>query len=161
VLVVATGLLAAIPWMAAFPLASLGGHHGDSWLRAMLDEPRALYVFILVVLAVGLANFGGTLFRSRSPWVALDFVLLLAAFWAIRRYVAPLWWYGVFVGTGAWTPLSASRLALAVLGARPRSRRADGHWARPPRPVRRLWAVVGLTLATAAGYRAGPVGRAG
>ncbi|HSD27793.1 MAG TPA: hypothetical protein VLL75_10860, partial [Vicinamibacteria bacterium] len=33
VLVVATGLLAAIPWMAAFPLASLGGHHGNSWLR--------------------------------------------------------------------------------------------------------------------------------
>ncbi len=36
-LVVASAFLAAIPWMVAYPLASLGGHHGDSWLRAMLD----------------------------------------------------------------------------------------------------------------------------
>lgn len=114
VLVVASGFLAAIPWMAAFPLASLGGHHGDSWLRAMLDGPGAAFFFILIVLAVGLANFGGTLFRSRSPWAALDLVLVLAAFWAIRRYVAPLWWHDVL--PDKWSlALALSPLALGLV----------------------------------------------
>ena len=83
VLVVSSGLLAAIPWMAAYPLASIGGHHGDSWLRAMLDGPGSARLLLVIVLVVGLANFNATAFRSRSPWVALDLVLLLAALWAI------------------------------------------------------------------------------
>ncbi len=102
VLVVSSGLLAAIPWMTAFPLASIGGHHGDSWIRAMLDGPGALRLLLVIVLLVGLANFGATAFRSRSPWVALDLVLLLAALWAMRRYVAPLWLFGI-LGKGDWT----------------------------------------------------------
>jgi hypothetical protein len=121
----------------------------------MLDEPRVGYLFILIVLAVGLANFGGTLFRSRSPWVALDLVLLLAAFWAIRRYVAPLWWYGVFVGAGAWIPaFSLTPLALAFVAgsvaqvAVGRTDLARAHRALPLG----FWAVVGFTLASAAGY---------
>ena len=85
VLVVTSGLLAAIPWMTAYPLASIGGHHGDSWIRAMLDGPGALRFLLVIVLVVGLANFSATAFRSRSPWVTLDLALLLAALWATRR----------------------------------------------------------------------------
>jgi hypothetical protein len=152
VLVVASGFLAAIPWMAAFPLASLGGHHGDSWLQAMLDGPGAVFFFILIVLTVGLANFGATTFRSRSPWVALDLVLLLAAFWATRRYVAPLWWYGV-LGWGQWSPpLSLLPLALGLGSARPSSRSAGPICTAHRALSFGFWAVVGFTLAAAAGY---------
>ncbi len=155
VLVVASGFLAAIPWMVAFPLASLGGHHGDSWLRAMLDGPRAAFFFTLIVLAVGLANFNATLFRSRSPWLALDLVLLLAAFWAIRWYVAPLWGYGIFVGTGDWgIALAFLPLAIALVAgsvAQVAVGRTDLRRAHLALSVG-FWAVVTLTLATAAGY---------
>jgi hypothetical protein len=153
VLVVASGFLAAIPWMVAFPPTTLGGRH-DSWLRAMLDAPGAAFFVTLIVLAVGLANFGATAFRSRSPWVALDLVLLLAALWAIRRYIAPLWWFGV-LGWGEWS-LAVSLLPLALglaLGSaaqvavgRTDLRRAHGALSLG------FWAVVALTLATAAGY---------
>jgi hypothetical protein len=154
VLVVSSGFLAAIPWMAAFPLASLGGHHGDSWLRAALDGPRAVFFFTLIVLVVGCANFGATLFRSRSPWVALDLVLLLAAFWAIRRYVAPLWLYGV-LGWGQWSPpLSLVPLALGLgLGSAAQVAVGRTDLRRSHRALSLgFWAVVGVTLASAAGY---------
>jgi hypothetical protein len=155
VLVVASGLLAAIPWMAAFPLASLGGHHGDSWLRAMLDGQGAAFFFMVIVLAVGLANFGATLLRSRSPWVAADLVLLLAAFWATRRYVAPLWLYGVLGAWAGWqVVLAVAPLAVGLLAGsmaqvavgRTDVRRAHGALSLG------FWAVVGLTLVSAAGY---------
>ncbi|HSD27010.1 MAG TPA: hypothetical protein VLL75_06870, partial [Vicinamibacteria bacterium] len=155
VLVVATGLLAAVPWMTVLPLASLGGHHGDSWLRAMLDGPGAVFLLTLVVLAVGLANFGATAFRSRSPWAALDLVLLLAVFWATRRYVAPLWLYGVLGPLKDWSPAVALLpLALGFLAGsmaqtavgRTDVRRAHGALSLF------FWAVVGLTLSCAAGY---------
>jgi hypothetical protein len=154
VLVVASGFLAAIPWMAAFPLASLGGHHGDSWFRAMLDGPGAVLFFILIVLAIGFANFGATAFRSRSPWVALDLVLLLAAFWAIRRYVAPLWWYGV-LDWGGWSPaLSLLPLALGLgLGSVAQVAVGRTDLRRAHRALSLgFWAVIALTLAAAAGY---------
>ncbi|HYN05715.1 MAG TPA: hypothetical protein VE359_24925, partial [Vicinamibacteria bacterium] len=89
VLVVSSGLLAAIPWMTAYPLASIGGHHGDSWIRAMLDGQGALRFLLVIVLVVGFANFNATALRSRSPWLAFDLGLLLAALWTIRQYVAP------------------------------------------------------------------------
>ena len=38
-LAAASAFLCAIPSMAAYPLSSLGGHHGDSWLRMLLDGP--------------------------------------------------------------------------------------------------------------------------
>jgi hypothetical protein len=156
VLVVLSGFLAAIPWMVAFPLATVGGHHGGSWLRAMSDDPQgAVFFFVVIVLAVGLANFGATLFRSRSPWVAADLVLLLAAFWATRRYVAPLWLYGVLIPWGPWSVALA--LAPLVLGfvagsmaqvavGRTDVRRAHGALSLG------FWAVVGLTLVSAASY---------
>ena len=90
--------------MVAFPRATLGGHQGGSGLRTLLEGPGAVLLLILMVLTAGLANFAATAFRSRSPWVALDLVLLVGALWAIRRYIAPLWWYGVFVGAGDWGP---------------------------------------------------------
>ena len=156
VLAVSTGLLASIPWMVAYPLSTVKGHRGGSWLRAMSDDPQgAAFFFMAIVLAVGLANFGATLFRSRSPWVAADLVLLLAAFWATRRYVAPLWLYGVLIPWGAWSVA----IALGLLGlgfvagsmaqvavGRTDVRRAHGALSLG------FWAVVGLTLASAAGY---------
>jgi hypothetical protein len=153
VLVASTGLLNVVPWMATIPLASVGGHHGDSWIRAMLDGPGSVFVFILIVLAVGLANFNATLFRSRSPWLALDLLLLLAAIWAVRQYVAPLWLYGV-LGWSDWNVLALSPLALAFLVgslAQVAVGRTDlrrGHRALSLG----FWSVMALTLASAAGY---------
>jgi len=165
VLVVSSGLLAAIPWMTAFPLASIGGHHGDSWIRAMLDGPGSAFCFTLIVLVVGLANFNATALRSRSPWVALDLVLLLAALWATRRYVAPLGLYGI-LGTGQWTvTLALLPLALGLLVgsvAQVAFGRTDVGRAHRAMSLA-FWTVVGLTLAVAAGYwlwvrSAGPAG---
>ena len=34
-LAASSAALAAIPWMLAYPLEALGGHHGESWLRAL------------------------------------------------------------------------------------------------------------------------------
>ena len=130
VLVFSSGLLAAIPWMAAFPpgvprraprrlLAS-----GDARRTGCRPPGR------LVVLVVGLANFGATAFRSRSPWLALDLVLLLAAMWATRRYVAPLLLYGVLakeqVSSHGAPPAPGPRSA-------PRQRRPGRR--RPNRPA--------------------------
>lgn len=155
VLVVASGLLAAIPWMAAFPLASLGGHHGDSWLGAMLDGPGAVVLLTVIVFIVGLANFNATLFRSRSPWVALDLVLVLAAFWSIRRYIAPLWFYGVFNLQDEWNvALALAPLALGLLAgsvAQVAVGRTDVRRAHHALSLG-FWGVVGFTLAVAAGY---------
>ena len=155
VLVVATGFLAAIPWMAAFPLSEVGGHHGDSWLRAMLDGPGAVFLLAVIVFTVGLANFAAALYRSRSPWVALDLALLLATFWATRRYVAPLWLYGVFDARNEWNmaialaPLVAGLLAGSV--AQVAVGRTDLRRAHRALSIG-FWGVVGLTLVLAAGY---------
>ena len=154
VLVVSSGLLAAIPWMTAYPLASMGGHHGDSWIRAMLDGLGALRLLIAIVLVVGLANFNATAFRSRSPWATLDLVLLLAALWATRRYVAPLWLFGI-LGTGDWAVTLGLLLAALALLVGSVTQVAFGR--TDPRRAHRamslaFWAVVGATLATCAGY---------
>ena len=154
VLVVSSGLLAAIPWMTAFPLASIGGHHGDSWIRAMLDGPRSAFVLVLFVLVVGLVNFGATAFRSRSPWFALDLVLLLITLWTTRRYVAPLSLYGIVAKEQVPPVVFLLPLGLALLVGsvaqvavgRTDPRRAHGAMSLA------FWAVVGLTLTLAAGY---------
>jgi hypothetical protein len=153
-LAVASAFLTAIPWMAAIPLASLGGHHGDSWLRAMFDGPEPVFFFVLIVVAVGLANFNATAFRSRSPWVALDLALLLAAFWATRRYVAPLLWFGL-LSTDEWrhillpVPLAVALLVGSM--AQVAVGRTDVRRAHRASSLA-FWAVVGLTLVTAAFY---------
>jgi hypothetical protein len=154
VLVVTSGLLAAIPWMTAYPLASIGGHHGDSWIRAMLDGLGALRLLLAIVLVVGVANFNATAFRSRSPWATLDLVLLLAALWATRRYVAPLWLFGI-LGRDDWAVTLAFLLPAVGLFLGSLTQVAIGR--TDPRRAHRamslaFWAVVGLTLATAAGY---------
>jgi hypothetical protein len=155
VLVVTTGILAAIPWMAAFPLSEVGGHHGDSWLRAMLDGPGAVFLLAVIVFTIGLANFAAALYRSRSPWVALDLALLLATFWATRRYVAPLWLYRVFDARNEWNmsialaPLVAGLLAGSV--AQVAAGRTDVRRAHRALSLG-FWGVVALTLLWAAGY---------
>jgi hypothetical protein len=154
VLVVSSGLLAAIPWMNAFPLASIGGHHGDSWIRAMLDGPRSAFVLVVFVLVVGLVNFGATAFRSRSPWSALDLVLLLAALWATRRYVAPLLLYEVLAKEQVPPTVLLLPLALGVLVgsvAQVAVGRTDVRRAHRAMSLA-FWAVVGLTLTLAASY---------
>jgi hypothetical protein len=111
VLVFGSALLAAIPWATFFPPS---GAHDGSWLRAVQDGPGWSMVLALTVLAVGLANFNATAFRSRSPWLAVDLLLLMAAAWATREYLAPLSWYGFF--DGRWTPqVFAAAIGLALL----------------------------------------------
>jgi hypothetical protein len=51
-----TATLTAIPWMVAYPLESLGGHHGDSWLRAVWTSEGTLLFAVVLLLAVGLAT---------------------------------------------------------------------------------------------------------
>jgi hypothetical protein len=153
VLAVSSGLLAAIPWVIAYPPSSLGPNHGGSWLQA-LDAPGAVCLVVLIVLVVGLANFVSTAFRSRSSWLTLDLVLLLAAFWAIRRYVAPLWLYGI-LDLGPWVPVLVTLpLVLGLLAGsmvQVAVGRTDLH--RSHRALSLvLWSVVALTLATVAGY---------
>jgi hypothetical protein len=150
VLVTGSAALAAIPFMATYTPQS----HGGSWLRTLPDGPAWTFLLLLLVLAVGLANFNATAYRSRSPWVALDLVLLVAAVWAIRRYIAPLWLYGV-LGKEDWTiALALLPLAIALVGGsvaqvavgRTDLRRAHGALSFV------FWTVIGLTLAGAAGY---------
>jgi hypothetical protein len=152
-LATASAFLYCIPWMAAYPLSSLGGHHGDSWLRAILDGPGMAFGVMLVVVTVGLANFGSTLFRSRSAWLALDLVLMLAATWATWRYVAPLWLY--VLGREQWTlvlvllPLALGLLVGSV--AQVAVGRTDLRRAHRALSLG-FWAVIGCTLAVAASY---------
>jgi hypothetical protein len=152
-LATASAFLYSIPWMATYPLSSLGGRHGDSWLGAMLDGPGTGLGFMVIVLTVGLANFGATLFRSRSPWLALDLVLMLAATWATWRYFAPLWLYGI-LGRGQWTillvllPLALGLLVGSV--AQVAVGRTDLQRAHRALSLG-FWAVIGLTLTGAAG----------
>jgi hypothetical protein len=154
VLVASSAILEAIPWMAVYPLASLGGHHGNSWLRAILEGPGVGHLFVLIVLGIGLANLGATAFRSRSKWLALDFALLLAAFWTTRHYVAPLWLYEI-VGKGpsevtlVLVPLAVSVVVGSV--AQVAVGRTDLRRAHRAMSLG-FWAVVTLTLAAASGY---------
>jgi hypothetical protein len=154
-LVVASGLLAAVPWMLAYPLSAAGGHHGGSWVRAVLDGQGAVSCFVAILLVVGFANFGATLFRSRSAWVAADVVLLAATLWATRRYVAPLWLFGVLMPLAGWQPaLALAPLVIGLLAgsmAQVAIGRTDVRRAHGALSVG-FWAVVGLTLASAAGY---------
>ncbi len=150
VLVLFSGLLAALPSMVVYPPEA----HGGSWLR-LLTDGRALVFFLTeFVLLVGLASFAATAGRSRSPWLALDLALLVATFWLARRYVAPLYLFGV-VGRSEWSPLLvllppavavfAGSAAQVALG-RTDLRRAH-HFLSIV-----FWAVMALTLAGAAGY---------
>ena len=139
VLVVASGFLAAIPWMVAFPRASLGGHQGDSWLRAMLDGPGAAFFFILIVLAVGLANFSATAVplalavAGAGPRPAAGGVL---GHPAVRRSAVVV---RHLLGQGDWS--IALRLLPLALGLVARQRgpgrgRPDRPAPRPPRRCR-------------------------
>jgi hypothetical protein len=150
VLVVSSGFLAAIPWMAVYAPET----HGGSWFKALLDGPGSVVFFTLILLGVGLANFNATAFRSRSPWVVLDLLLLLGGLWTVRRYVAPLWLYGI-LGKDDWTTaLAFLPLALGLLAgsvAQVAVGRTDLRRAHHAMSLG-FWAVMSLTLATAAGY---------
>jgi hypothetical protein len=148
-LVVVSGFLAFLPTMATRP--PMG--HGGSWLRTLLDAQGSVYMLVLIALFVGIANFGATAFRSRAPWVALDLLLLLAALWATRRYVAPLWGYGALSG-GWWFSLLLSPVAVGlVVGSVAQVAFGRTDIRRAHRALSLVfWAVVLATLAAAAGY---------
>lgn len=92
VLVLGSGLLAAVPWMA---VTTPPEAHGGSWLSALANGPGTPLFLGLAVLAVGLANFNAAAFRSRSAWLALDLALLVTAVLVVRRYFPPFAQYGL------------------------------------------------------------------
>lgn len=157
VLVAATGLLAFVPWMAVYPLPSLGGRHGDSWWRALLDAEGTALLLTFIVLIVGLANASAVALRSRSAWLVVDGALLLAALWGTWRFVAPLVLYGIGVMgfRAAWVPLTlVLPLALALVAgslAQVAIGRSDLQRAHRAGSLG-VWAVIALTLALAAGH---------
>ena len=146
VLVAGCTVLAAVPWMVGYP------HHSGSWFDAIGGDQLGV-VAVLLVIAVGLANFNATVFRSRSPWLAADLLLLVVAVWAIRRYVAPLLLLGTFrtghglggyldivwVFGGALLLASASQVALGRTDLR-RAHRAMSAT---------FWSIVGVCLLAA------------
>jgi hypothetical protein len=154
-LVTATGLLASLPWMAVYPLASLGGHHGDSWLKALLDGPGAALCLTLIVLIVGLANLSTVALRSRSAWLVVDGALLLASLWATWRFVAPLVGWGIIATDRAWAPvmlaLPATLAFVVASTTQVAVGRSDLHRAHRAASLG-FWAVITLSLALAAGY---------
>ncbi|MCG6919718.1 MAG: hypothetical protein LJF15_01350 [Acidobacteria bacterium] len=123
VLVTGSAALTALPWMLVFPPTS-----GGSWGEALLDPQGASFVFVLLLLTIGLANLSATVFRSRSVWAALDLGLLLLATWLVWRWVAPLaslvtigpptlpyrWRFLVVLGTPALAVVAASTLQVAI-----------------------------------------------
>jgi hypothetical protein len=149
VLVASSGLLAAVPWMAVYPPQT----HGGSWLRA-IDGPGTVFCLMLVILVVGFANLGATAFRSRSSWVVLDLALLVAVPWTVRRWVAPLWLYGI-LGTDVWSQaLAPLPLALGLLvgsAAQVAVGRTDLGRAHRAASLG-FWTVAVLTLGSASGY---------
>jgi hypothetical protein len=148
-LVTGTVALAAAPFMAVYP-----PRIEASWLDALADGPGFVAFVGLFLSGVGLTNFGATAYRSRSPWLALDLALLGGGLWVARQSVAPLWRWGI-VGRDVWTEPLALLFFGAALFAASAAQTAFGR-----ADVRRahlamslvFWVLVGLTLATAAGY---------
>jgi hypothetical protein len=162
-LAAASAFLAAIPWMVAYPLSSFGGHHGDSWLRAFWESEASAPFAVVLVLAIGLANFNATAFRARSPWLAADLLLVLLAGWTVRRTVAPLVAQGI-LGTeplsrwGLLIPLgilaTAFFLASALQVARGRTDLRRAHAAMSFTFWAIVFGVLGLAAARLAWARA-------
>ncbi len=157
VLVTGSGALAALPWMLVYPPSP--DAHARSWVEALLDVQGTAFFVLLVLLAVGLTNFGATAFRSRSAWVALDIALLLVASWLAWRWVAPLYSLGLFWHNDRplagwilllpWVPVpTALVVASAAQAARGRTDIRRAHRAMSVA----FWAVVFLALG-AAGLR--------
>jgi hypothetical protein len=150
VLVTSSAALAASPFMAVYPPES----HGGSWLRALADGPGWAFLLCLVLLTVGLTNFAATAYRSRSPWVVLDLLLIAGALWTARHHIAPLWRYGILSTVVASPALGLAPLALGLFAGSA----AQAAFGRTdlPRAHRALslvfWSVVALTLAGAAAY---------
>ncbi len=105
----ASGLVAAIPWMAFYPPDAK-----TSWWTLMADLQSWTFAVSLVVLIVGLANYAATAFRARSAWLAVDFALLPAAVWAVGHFVLPLVLTGVLALGSGW---GAASLLLVPLAA--------------------------------------------
>lgn len=150
VLVAGSAALAALPWT----LVNLRPR-GGSWGSALLDTQGSAFFFLLLLLAIGLANYNATAFRSRSAWVALDLAFLLLATWLVFRWVAPLyslrilgphplWAFLVFLGPPAAALVLAS--AVQVVLGRTDLRRAHRAMSLA------FWAVVFVALG-AAGLR--------
>ena len=114
-LVAGSGLLATVPWILVGPPEIDGGALGGG----LLDPQRSTFFLLLLLLAVGFANFNATAFRSRSAWLAVDTVLLLLAVWAYTSWVAPLYYLQILgpYRPGWWAlllPLGPVALALVA-----------------------------------------------
>ena len=160
VLVASSGVLAAIPFMAAYPSES----HGGSWLRTLASEHGWVVGFGVVLLGAAAANFAATAWRSRSPWVALDMGLLAAVLWFARRHVAPLWLYGIMGKDERSLLLALAPLAVGLFAgsaAQVAVGRTDLRRAHRALSLV-LWTVIVVTVAAAGSLLAlGPVGRSG
>lgn len=110
----AAGLLAALPWMAAYP-----GPQGRSWF-ASWDVQSVTFAGALLVIAIGLANLAATAFHSRSAWVILDLAAIIVIVWGARRYLffllcgASAWRETLLLTLPALLLLAASAVQLAV-----------------------------------------------
>jgi len=107
-----TGVLAAVPWLAANTGPPLS-------LASLLDLPGSIFAAGLILLAVGLAHAASIAHGSRSGLVAADLALLVAWLWG-------LWAAGPLIVFGAMWVLFLDRsphiymqwpLALALLAA--------------------------------------------
>ena len=150
VLVASSGVLAAIPFMVAYPSES----HGGSWLRTMASEHGWVVGFGVVLLGAAAANFAATAWRSRSPWVALDMGLLAAVLWFARRHVAPLWLYGIMGKDERSLLLALAPLAVGLFAgsaAQVAVGRTDLRRAHRALSLV-LWTVIVVAVAAAGGY---------
>ncbi len=97
---------------AALPATLVEGFGGPLW-RLGADRVT-LAALLIVLLLVGLGHAASVAYRSRSPWLALDLVLILAVGAGGTRLVASLWHLGV-LGGGA--PLAALDTGVLILAS--------------------------------------------
>jgi hypothetical protein len=148
VLVPTTAVLPLIPWMLVY-----SPERGGSWLPTIADSPWGFFG-LLLFLGIGFANLNATLYRSRSAWLVFDLTLFLLSLWATRRYVAPLWRYGIVELEESTFTLTLLPLALGFLVgslAQVNVGRTDVRRAHRALSLA-FWAVVAASLAGAAAY---------
>lgn len=122
-----------------FVLVVLPFNVATGTLRGWLDDKHAPSPLVLgplaLLLVMASAHVAASLYRSRSAWIALDLVLFVLAFAAIRQLMLRMAEAGAgeaipagapyFLLGGALVPLAASAVQLAVGRADPaRGRRA-------------------------------------
>jgi hypothetical protein len=152
VLVIGSALVATLPWAVARGTDAFGAipelARPEGW------PPLAAPVLAVsaVLVLVGLASFVATAGYARSAWLVVDFALLVAAVWAVRRFVAPQlllgmlqgWWWFALLVAPIVVGLVAGSAAQVAIG------RTDVRRAHRAASIV-LWSVIGLGLVAAAG----------